>query len=230
MPHAIVFGARNLGGAILDRLLADGWTATGVARSDDTLEAVRARGAQAVAADVSDPAQVERVLCSVDRVDLAVNAASTYGGTGTFGGGPIAEADLEGFEGWAVAPARGAFAFLSACGRVMPTGSTVVQCTGGSARRANPGRGLWTAGAFGVRALTQAAALESREAGVHVCLLMIDGTIASPKTAELTKDQPPEALVEQADVAAAVAYLASQTERAMTHELQITPAGDRWLP
>ena len=31
---------------------------------------------------------------------------------------------------------------------------------GGSARRASPGRGLWSAGAFGVRAITNAAALE----------------------------------------------------------------------
>ncbi|MEA2168688.1 MAG: hypothetical protein QOF76_1988 [Solirubrobacteraceae bacterium] len=230
MPHAIVFGARNLGGAILDRLLADGWTATGVARSEDTLAAVRERGADAVAADATDPGAVEEVLRSVPRVDLAVNAAASYGGSGAFGGGPIAEADLDGFEGWAAMPARQAFVFLSACARVLGPGSTIVQCTGGSARRANPGRGLWAAGAFGVRAITQAAALELRESGVHVCLLMIDGTIESPKTAAFTEGQPAEALVDQADVAAAVAYLASQTGRAMTHELQVTPAGDRWLP
>lgn len=230
MPHAIVFGARNLGGAVLDRLLADGWSATGVARSDETLAAVRDRGADAVAADANDPVAVERVLRSAARVDLAVNATASYGAPGEFGGGPLAKADLGGFEGWTAQPARNAFAFLSACARVMPEGSTVVQCTGGSARRANPGRGLWAAGAFSVRAITQAAALELRESGVHVCLLMIDGTIESPKTAEFTKGQPPEALVDQADVAASVAYLASQNPRAMTHELQITPAGDRWLP
>lgn len=230
MPHAIVFGARNLGGAILDRLLADGWTATGIARSEDTLAAVRNRGADAIAADASDPSAAEQVLRSVPRVDLAVNATAASGVPGAFGGGPIADADLDGFDGWTVRPARQAFAFLSACARVMPPGSTVVQCTGGSARRANPGRGLWAAGAFGVRAITQAAALELRESGVHVCLLMIDGIIASPKTAEFTKGQPAEALVDQADVAATVSYLAAQTDRAMTHELQITPAGDRWLP
>lgn len=230
MPHAVVFGARNLGGAILDRLLADGWSAMGVARSQETLAAVRDRGAEAVGADATDPSAVEQVLRSVPRVDLAVNAAASYGAPGPFGGGPLAEANLDAFEGWTAQPARQAFAFLSACGRVMTSGSTVVQCTGGSARRANPGRGLWAAGAFGVRAITQAAALELRESGVHVCLLMIDGTIESPKTAEFTRGQPPEALVHQADVAAAVSYLASQNHRALTHELQVTPTGDRWLP
>ena len=49
-----------------------------------------------------------------------------------------------------------------------------MQVTGGSARRAMPGRGLWAAGAFGVRALTQAAALELREHRIHVALLIVD--------------------------------------------------------
>ena len=31
-------------------------------------------------------------------------------------------------------------------------------------------------------------------------------------------------------LAAAVAYLASQSPRAMTHELQVTPALDNWTP
>jgi nucleoside-diphosphate-sugar epimerase len=71
---AVVFGARNLGRAVIEALLAQGWAVTGVARSQATL----------------------------------------------------------------------------------------IQVTGGSARRAMAGRGLWAAGAFGVRAITNAAALELR--------------------------------------------------------------------
>ena len=33
-----------------------------------------------------------------------------------------------------------------------------------------------------------------------------------------------------ASLADAVAYLSSQSPRAMTHELQVTPALDRWVP
>ena len=44
------------------------------------------------------------------------------------------------------------------------------------ARRAHARRGLWAAGAFGVRALTQAAALELREHRIHVALLIVDAT------------------------------------------------------
>src|SRR6267378_1885680 len=126
----LVFGARNLGGAIIDTLIADGWAMAGVARSTATLEKIAQAGALALEADVTDQASVTRALARATeangRIDLVVNAASTYGGTrtGPFGGGPIAEAS-----------------------------------------------------AFGVRAITQAAALELRPRGIHVALLIVDAGI-----------------------------------------------------
>lgn len=39
-----------------------------------------------------------------------------------------------------------------------------------------------------------------------------------------------ESTADPASLAGAVAYLASQSSRAMTHELQVTPALDRWVP
>ena len=156
-------------------------TVAGAARSPETLAQVRSAGAEALEVDVTDQASVLAALQHLGahhgRVDLAVNAASPYGGSasGPFGGGPIAQAPPTGFEDWAAMPARGAFGFLSACARFMTTQggpATIVQMTGGSARRGMPGRGLWAAGAFAVRALTQAAALELREEEIHVALLI----------------------------------------------------------
>jgi len=137
-------------------------------------------------ADVTDQASVTQALGRAaeanGRIDLVVNAASTYGGTrtGPFGGGPIAEASADAFDSWATAPPRAAFAFLSGAGSFLAAQgglATMIQVTGGSARRAMPGRGLWAAGAFGVRAITQAAALELRPRGIHVALLIVDAGI-----------------------------------------------------
>ena len=61
-----------------------------------------------------------------------------------------------------------------------------------------PGRGIWAAGTAALRALTHAAAQELRGEGIHVALLIVDGTIESPKTAGLTRDTPRDALVDQA--------------------------------
>ena len=58
----LILGARNLGGAILDHFLAQGWKGAAVARSDDTLAAVRDRGALAIAADASNPADLEQAI------------------------------------------------------------------------------------------------------------------------------------------------------------------------
>jgi 3-oxoacyl-[acyl-carrier protein] reductase len=235
-PTAVVFGARNLGGAILDHLLGAGWQAAGVARSAETVEAVQQRGALGVQADASDPAEIrgalERVRGELGAPDLLVNAVSAARPTreGPFGGGPLAEAQVEDFRGWTAAVAEQAFVFLSEGARALGQGGTLVQVTGGSARRAMPGRGLWSAGAQATRALVHAAAQELRERGIHAALLIVDATIASPKTAVFTRGQPEVALADQALVAEAVAYLAAQQPRAYTHELVLTPAGDRWVP
>jgi NAD(P)-dependent dehydrogenase (short-subunit alcohol dehydrogenase family) len=234
---ALIFGARNLGKAIIERLLESGWSVAGVARSDTTLANVEALGALPLRADVTDPASVrhalEAAVTAHGRVELVVNAASAYGGTrtGPFGGGPLAEAEPDAFESWAVAPAQSAFAFLSAASRfALEQGgpATLVQVTGGSARRAMPGRGLWAAGAFGVRAITMAAAQELRPAGVHVALLIIDAgiePIAGPRP-DADRDQ----LADPREIALAVEFLADQGARAATHELQVTPLAETWVP
>jgi NADP-dependent 3-hydroxy acid dehydrogenase YdfG len=236
-PGAVIFGARNLGRAIIDALVADGWGVTGVARSDDTLQGVADAGATPLRGDITDPASVAESLRAGaeahGRVALAVNAASAYGGTrsGPFGGGPIADAAADAFDAWGVAPARSAFSFLSAAGRfALDQGgpATLVQATGGSARRAMPGRGLWAAGAFGVRAITSAAAQELREHGVHVALLIIDAGIEP--LSGLREGQDRDSSADPRQIADAVRFLATQGARAATHELQVTPLAERWVP
>jgi NAD(P)-dependent dehydrogenase (short-subunit alcohol dehydrogenase family) len=235
MPTALVIGARNFGFAIIERLLADGWSVTGGARSTETLAKVRGAGARALEVDVTDQASVLAALQDSagqgGRLELVVNAASPYsgtGGAGPFGGGVLAEAAPDAFDRWSVMPARGAFAFLSASARFAlaqapQSPMTILQVTGGSARRGMPGRGPWAAGAFAVRALTQSAAQELRPHGIHVALLIVDAGIDRTGEGDAsTADQP--------SLADAVAYLASQSPRAMTHELQVTPALDGWTP
>ncbi len=234
----VVLGARNLGGAIIDRFVELGWNAAGVAQSEDTLARVRQRGALAIGADAADMTSLNGALGtartelgSLDAVVNAVTAARPTTG-GPFGGGPLAEADVEAFRGWTVAVAEQAFVFLSAGAVALRAGDggALIQVTGGSARRAMPGKGLWAAGAFAARALVQAAAQELRQEGIHVALLSVDATIESPKTADFTRDAPRDALGDQEQIAEAVAFLVEQRSRALTHELVVTPAGETWVP
>jgi NAD(P)-dependent dehydrogenase (short-subunit alcohol dehydrogenase family) len=236
---AVVLGARNLGGAVAEHLQSEGWRVAAVARSEDTLAKVRDGGMLAIDADASDPAALDAAVAQargeLGPPTLLVNAVSASRPPrqgGPFGGGPIADAGVEDFRGWAAAVAEQAFVFLSSGIRALREsgGGTLIQFTGGSSRRAMPGRGLWSAGASGVRAITHAAAQEVREEGIHVALLIVDATIESPKTEAFTRDVPREALADQRLIAQAVSYLASQEPRSLTHELVLTPAGDNWTP
>jgi NAD(P)-dependent dehydrogenase (short-subunit alcohol dehydrogenase family) len=225
MPVLVVLGAANLGGAILEHHLAAGWTGAAVSRSTPDLSV-----------DASDPEQLRALLATARErfggLDLIVNAVSAARPPkpGPFGGGNLADADVEDFRGWTGAVAEQAFVFLSEGAKAISPGGTLIQVTGGSARRPLPGKGLWGAGAAATRALTLASAQELREQGIHVALLVVDATIQSPKTAAFTANVPPDALADQNDIARAVEYLASQTPRSYTHELVVTPAGDRWIP
>jgi NAD(P)-dependent dehydrogenase (short-subunit alcohol dehydrogenase family) len=239
-PGVLVLGARNLGGAVVGQFMAAGWRAAAVARSRDTLQRVRKAGAIALEADAADAdelaAAVDRAGRELGRLDAIVNAVSASRPPqdgGPFGGGALADAAPAAFEGWTVEVARQAFTFLSVGGEALRAGGaggTLVQVTGGSARRASPGRGLWAAGAAATRALTHAAAQELRGEDIHVALLVVDGVIGSPKTAALTSDMAPDAVADQDEVARAAVYLATQDPRAMSHELTVTPGGDRWVP
>lgn len=234
---ALVLGARNLGGSIAGDLVEHGWQVAAVARSQESLDRVRGLGVTPVAADVTEPDELARALAeataAIGAPTLFVNAVSASRATGgPWGGGPVAEAGVEGIRQWCSPVAEQCALFLQIAARALRAagGGTIVQVTGGSARRAMPGRGAWAAGAAATRALVHAAAQELREEDIHVALLIVDATIQSPKTAGRTGDAPERSLAREADIAAAVRYLAEQDARGLSHELVLTPAGDRWLP
>ncbi len=237
---ALILGARNLGRAIGEHLASSGWSVAGVSRGEESARTFEQHipGALGLALDASGPAGVAdaigrtRERFGVPSLMVNAVAAGPSPSGAPFGGGPVADAGEEDFEHYALKVARQAFGFIHEGASAMRQegGGTLIQITGGSSRRAYPGRGPWAAGAFATRALAQAASLELRDEGIHVALLMVDATIRSPKTAAYTRNAGEYELAEQEDVAHAVAYLADQAPTAWTHELQVTPRGDAWNP
>ena len=238
MPALLVFGARNLGRAIARHMAEQGWDVAAAARSQETLARLRDEipGAFTLTADAAVDEQVDRVFAETRErfgsIGLVVVAISPRTRGRTFGGGSVLAADREAIAPYVEELLPGVFTVLRMGSRVLAEqgSGTYVQITGGSARRGMPGRGPWSAAAFATRALVQSAASELRERGVHVALLIVDATIESERTAAFLADRPKNASASEDDVARAVAYLAEQSPRAWTHELQITPSGDRWVP
>ena len=220
MPHVVVLGARGLGRFVAEHLMADGWEATGVAYSEETAAAFPGRG---IAADLTDRAQMQAAFDQAGPFDLAVNAMSPKG---RFGGGDLITTDADAMSPYLEQLLPEVFAFFRIAGASAASrgSGTLVQVTGGSARRALPGRAPWGAGAAAVRALSQAAANELRANGVHVALLICDGGFGSPG-----EDRDGNA-IDPVELAKAVGYLHGQGRSAWTHELVVTPVGDRWTP
>lgn len=237
MPSLLVFGARNLGRAIAGHFAEAGWDVAGVARSADSLERLSQEipGALGIQADASVADDVERAFtASQERfgaIDLVVSAISPRPGGAYFGGG-VAGSGPEAFAPYLddLLPSLVNIVRIGARELAARGQGTLVLVTGGSARRGMPERGPWAATAFASRGLLQSAASELRDRGVHAALLVVDAAIESEKTAGRLAGKPPELSTTEEDVARAVAYLASQSPRGWTHELQLTPRGDRWVP
>jgi NAD(P)-dependent dehydrogenase (short-subunit alcohol dehydrogenase family) len=237
MPSLVVLGARHLGGAIIDRFAARGYEIAAVSLGRSTAERILERHPEALAltADVSNPSQIEdvrdKVLGRFGNIDVAVNAVSPVR-SGVVTGGPITELSADAVAPYTNGLIPAVYNFIRVIGGAMSDRGrgTLIQVTGGSARRAMPARGPWAAAAFATRALTHSAAQELRSQGVHAALLIVDAIIESDKTEHLLKDKPDEASASHDDVVDAVEYLVSQSPRGWTHELTLTPIGDRWLP
>ena len=217
-PVLVVFGARNVGRAVVADRLAAGWRAA-VARSDETLDALRAAhpDVATVRGDAGDHDVVAEAIGRAERIrglDLVVNATTSVPRDHTFGGGPVAEAPPERLASWTGGFLPAAWAILRGAGAAMARNraGTIVQGVG----RVRPPRDAGTRpvgrAQFGARALTHALALELRPQGVHVALLVADGIIQTDRNP--MADRPPEESLTPEDVAAAVAYLAGQTPAA----------------
>jgi NAD(P)-dependent dehydrogenase (short-subunit alcohol dehydrogenase family) len=230
VPTLLVFGARNLGRVLAGDLAADGWRVAAVARTEETIRMFQedVPGGVGLIADAADADDVERVFRDVGEVDLVVNAITT---TPSFGG-PIHEAPPEALDAYVGTLLPGIFNVLRTGGRVLAErgAGTLVQVTGGSARRGNSGRGPWAAAAFATRALLQSQAAELRDRNVHGALLIVDAVIESEKTAHMLEDAPPEQSASMEEVSKAIRYLHAQGPRGWTHELQLTPSRERWIP
>src|SRR5437868_1017488 len=190
MPTLLVFGARNLGKAIARHFAGEGWNAAAVARSRETIDALGIEGALGIVADAAEAADVERAFSETAErfgsVDLVVNAISIG-----VPGGALAEAPADAMAPYLEQLVPAVFNVLRVGARVLGEqgGGTIVQITGGSARRGMPGRGPWAAAAFATRALVQSAAQELRERGVHAALLIVDATIQSAKNPDTDPDR-----------------------------------------
>ena len=170
-------GSSGLGRATARGLAAAGADVAVVARSAEDLEATVAeirrggRSALAVAADLAEPADVDRAVdrarAELGDIGILVNAA------GTDVPGPVAELDVAGWDRVLAVNLRATFLLAKA---VMPDmrrlgGGTIVNVGSVAGRRGWANASAYCASKFGLVGLTQVLAAEGRADRIRACLL-----------------------------------------------------------
>jgi NAD(P)-dependent dehydrogenase (short-subunit alcohol dehydrogenase family) len=222
---ALITGAGSgIGQACALALAEAGWSLVlcgrRLERLETTCEAARAKGVEtlAVAADVGDPASVEGLFAEVEarfgRLDLLFNNAGT--------GAPPKPLEALTIEEWrrvvdtnltgAFLCTQGAFRLMK---RQTPQGGRIINNGSISAHAPRPNSAPYTATKHAITGLTRSTALDGRPFDI-ACGQIDIGNAETPLTARMAQGVAqadgrvaPEPLMDVADVARAVVYMAS---------------------
>jgi 3-oxoacyl-[acyl-carrier protein] reductase len=195
-------------------------------RQADALEQVaseiRAAGGEAapVPTDVSREADVLRLFTEVkrqfDRLDVLVNNA----GIGIFG--EVAEASAADFDRMYQVNARGTFLCCREALKLMAPRRRgyIINLSSVMGFRGYPNQAGYVASKHAVTGLTKSLAVEAQPHGIRVSLIS-PGGVDTGMVAEARPDLDRSVLLEPDDIAQAVAYLLSLSDRAAVDEIYI---------
>jgi 2-hydroxycyclohexanecarboxyl-CoA dehydrogenase len=220
---AVVTGAgQGIGRAIAEKLGAEGATVVVTDINEETAtETAKAIGGGAIAirTDVTDRGSVEATVAQVradlGRIDVLVNNA------GWDVAGPFVESDP---AGWDRIIAINLYGVLHTCRAVLPVmieqgGGTVVNLASDAGRVGSSGEAVYSAAKGGIIAFSKTIARENARSGINVNIVC-PGPTDTPLFASMGGDNPRlreslikaipfRRLAQPADIAGAVAFLAS---------------------
>ena len=230
---AIVTGSSSgIGKAIALTFGKEGASVVVAARRKDSCEKTAAQirknggDAMAIQTDVTDEAQVERLITETvkryGRLDLLVNNA------GIGGGGCIESTSTETFDRVMNTNLRGTFFCCRAGFRQMKqNGGTIINMSSVAGVQAWAGTGTYSASKHGIMALTKSLADEGRAYKIKVSAIC-PGGVAD----ELVDASPDEILrseqISPYDIAEAAVYLATLGPYTVVHQIIVDRLGADW--
>jgi len=228
-----VGASRGLGAAIARRFARGGFRSFLAGRDAERLSRVAGEvsalgpAATAIAADVTDPAQVARFFDTVEAA-AGVPAVVVYN-AGNNERIPFLDLEPETFEAfWRVCCLGGFLVGQQAARRMLARGSGSILFTGASAsRRGRPGFAHFAAGKAGLKAVAEAMAREFGPLGLHVGHVIVDGAIRGERVLtrvpEITAQRGDDGLLDIDAIAETFWQLHHQHPTAWTFETELRP-------
>lgn len=180
--------------------------------------------ARAYACDASDPASVDAAFGQIQEQLGDIDVLIYNAGSGSWQ--TVEEISPQAFEqSWRV----NALGALAASQRVIPAmkkkGSGNIVIVGATASlRGRPKTTGFAAAKAAQRSLAQSMAKHLGPLGIHVSLLIIDGSIASAGSAEAERGQQ----LDPRDIAELAHYVTTQPRSAWSFEVDARPSGESW--
>jgi 3-oxoacyl-[acyl-carrier protein] reductase len=190
---------------------------------------IRARGGDAlvVRTDVTDEAQVERLIAEtvrqLGRLDILVNNA------GIGGGGRIAETETDVFDRVIKTNLRGTFLCARAGFRQMMKngGGIIINMSSVAGVDAWAGTGIYSASKYGIMGLTKALADEGRPYKIKataICPGSVADSLVDASPEEITRSER----ISPFDIAETCIYLATLGPHAVVHHVIVDRLGADW--
>lgn len=231
---AIVGVGPGLGRALALRFARGGVAVGLLARSEDSLEVVRAEveatGARAgsFACDTTDEASVREAFAKLS-TELGAPDVLIYN-AGAFELASILDikpVDLE--RTWKTNCLGGLIASQAVLPAMLAAGRGTILFSGATASlRGSPRFAHLAVGKFGLRALAQSMARELGPRGIHVAHVVIDAVIDTPRVRAQLADGDPSRYASPAALAESYWHLYTQAPAAWTHELDLRPSSEKF--
>jgi 3-oxoacyl-[acyl-carrier protein] reductase len=224
---ALITGAgRGIGAAIARKLSDLGAAVLLAARTGSEIEAVaseiRDAGGDATTcvADVSDDSSVKNLFDEVRKSHGSLDILINNAGIGVFG--PLEDFKTEDFDRVLDVNLRGCFLCCREALRLMlpRDKGTIVNIASVVGFKGYPLQGAYTASKHGVMGLTRSLIAETQDSGIRVSAVL-PGGVDTEMVRAARPDLAPADLMHPDDIADAVAYLLSLSDRAAVDEIYI---------
>jgi NAD(P)-dependent dehydrogenase (short-subunit alcohol dehydrogenase family) len=223
----IVGTGPGISASLARSLAAAGVQVALAARNVQKLDAlVQDTGAQAFAADASDPESVAKLFDQVsDRIggpEIVVYNA------GARGHGPLADLDPDAVQKAIAITAFGGFLVTQqAARRMLPQGRGAILLTGATASiKGFAHSAPFAMGKFALRGLAQSAARELGPKGIHVAHFIIDGGVRAAHRPD--RADTPDSTLDPDAIAQSYVAVLRQPRSAWSHEVDLRPWVERF--